>query len=203
MNLTLDFYFDFMSPFAYLAHGELVRIATRYAIPIRYLPIDLPAAKIAAGNTGPANRSIPAKLRYLMTDLNRWAAIRQLPLKFPASLDSQRMNVGTFYAIERNAATTYVSAGFDLGWGQGGDIGADEVLVRLAERMHWLTVDFMRYIENPLAHAGYAECNREAHHRGVFGVPLMMIGEDMWWGNDRLNFLEEFLRERDARGQTT
>lgn len=198
MNLTLDFYFDFMSPFAHLAHGELLRIATRYAVPIRYLPIDLPAAKIAAGNTGPANRSIPAKLRYLMTDLQRWATIRQVPFKFPVSLDSQRMNVGTFYAIERNSATAYVAAGFDLGWGQGGDIGSDEVLVRLAERMHWSVADFMRYIENPAAHSGYAENNREAHHRRVFGVPTMMIGDDMWWGNDRLDFLEKFLRERPA-----
>jgi len=198
MNLTLDFYFDFMSPFAHLAHGELVRIATRYAVPIRYLPIDLPAAKIAAGNTGPANRSIPAKLRYLMTDLQRWATIRQVPFKFPVSLDSQRINVGTFYAIERNSATAYVAAGFDLGWGQGGDIGADDTLIRLAERMHRPAVDFMRYIENPAAHADYAESNREAHHRGVFGVPTMMIGDDMWWGNDRLDFLETFLRERNT-----
>jgi 2-hydroxychromene-2-carboxylate isomerase len=194
MNRTLNFYFDFMSPFAHLAHGKVVELATHYGYTLAYRPIDLTAAKLAAGNTGPANRSVPAKLRYFMTDIERWAKIRHVPVTFPASLDSHRMNVGTFYAIERGLASAYVTAGFDLGWGHGGDIGSDAVLRELATRMNWPAAEFLRYVELPASHAGYAGANREAHQRGVFGVPTMMIGEEMWWGNDRLEFLESYLR---------
>lgn len=193
MSDPIELFFDFMSPFAYLAHGQVVELATRADRELRYLPIDLPAAKIAAGNTGPSNRAIPVKLRYLMTDINRWAARARLPVNFPPSLDSARMNVGTFCAIERGVASAYVKAGFDLGWGQGADIGSDETLVALAKQMVWDPVEFLRYVANPQDHAGYQSSNREAHQRGVFGVPTIIIGDEMWWGNDRLHFVKSYL----------
>jgi 2-hydroxychromene-2-carboxylate isomerase len=188
----IEFFFDFMSPFAYLAHGRLCDIADRRERVIAYQPIDLRAAKLAAGNTGPANREIPAKLSYLLRDIERWAERYGLPVRFPASLDSARMNTGTFYALERGKDRDYVSAGFDLGWGQGADISSDETLAALAERLHWPVVDFLDYVADPKQHKGYQTANSEAHRRGVFGVPTMLIGEEMWWGNDRLEFLEDY-----------
>lgn len=194
----IDFFFDFMSPFAYLAHGQLCEIADRYERPIAYHPIDLPQAKIAAGNTGPSNREIPVKLRYLLTDINRWAARHHLPVNFPASLDSARMNVGTFFALERDQARDYVRAGFDLGWGQGADIGSDATLTALAEKLGWSASDFLAAVASPEENPAYRSSNTLAHERGIFGVPTMTIGEEMWWGNDRLEFLEEYCRSAAA-----
>ena len=59
MSGALEFFFDFMSPFAYLAHNRVCELAKRYERDVIYQPIDLPSAKLAAGNTGPANRDIP------------------------------------------------------------------------------------------------------------------------------------------------
>ena len=157
----------------------------------------MPAAKIAAGNTGPSNREVPVKLRYLLEDINRWAARYELPVNFPASLNSTRMNVGTFVAIERNQARQYVDAGFSLGWGEGADIGTDATLGTLAERMGWPVSEFLQTLSAPEENDQFVASNNEAHERGVFGVPTMLIGTHMWWGNDRLEFLDEFLADKD------
>ena len=198
MSGELEFYFDFLSPFAYLAHDRVCGLARRYGRKLTYLPIDLPAAKIAAGNTGPSNREIPAKLRYMMTDVDRWAKRVNLPVSFPASLDSHRMNAGTFYALDRSLGEKYVREGFNLGWGLGGDIGSDETLTRLAEIMGWPPAEFIEYAGASKALPEYVASNRQAVEKGVFGVPTVIVDDQMWWGNDRLDFVEEYLAESDG-----
>ena len=191
----MEFYFDFLSPFAYLAHDRVCALARGYGRKLAYIPIDLPAAKIAAGNTGPSNRDIPVKLRYLMTDIDRWAKRVNLPVSFPASLDSHRMNAGTFYALDRGLGEKYVREGFNLGWGLGGDIGSDETLTRLAEIMGWSPAEFIEFAGASKALPEYVASNRQAVGKGVFGVPTIIVDDQMWWGNDRLDFVEEYLAE--------
>jgi len=196
MSGQLEFFFDFMSPFAYLAHDRVCELARRYDRELIYRPMDLPAAKIAAGNTGPPNRDIPVKLRYLMTDINRWAEKAGLPVNFPASLDSHRMNAGTFYAMDRGVAEQYVKEAFTLGWGLGGDIGSDQTLTCLAEAMDWSPAEFIVYASAAKELPEYVASNRDAVEKGVFGVPTIIIDDQMWWGNDRLDFVEQFLARK-------
>ena len=190
---VLDFYFDFMSPFAYLAHTQLPALAARYGLRLEYHAIDLPAAKLAAGNTAPPNVSIPVKLRYLVTDMQRWAKRYDVPLAFPKTLKSERLNRGLYFAVDRRCAEDYVRAAWLPTWGQGGDMD-DEALIRgVARAMGWDADEFLGFVESPDARERYALDNREAQARGVFGAPTMMLGDQMWWGNDRLGFLEEHL----------
>ena len=197
----MDFYFDFLSPFAYLAHDRVCALAREYGRKLTYIPIDMPAAKLAAGNTGPSNRNMPVKLRYLMTDIDRWAKRVNLPVSFPASLDSHRMNAGTFYALDRGLGEEYVREGFHLGWGSGGDMGSDETLTRLAEIMGWSPAEFVEYAGASKALPEYVVSNRQAVEKGVFGVPTIIVDDQMWWGNDRLDFVEEYLAESDSANQ--
>lgn len=189
----IDFYFDFMSPFAYLARGRIVKIAHQYDCELVYIPIDISQAKKAAGNTGPSNREMPVKLNYLMKDIGRWAAIDKLPVNFPASLDSYRMNLGTFFAIDKNQVETYVANCFDIGWGQGADIGSDETLITVVNAMGWPHDEFFQALESIELKLRYQAANERAQTQGVFGVPTFMIEGEMWWGNDRLHFLETFV----------
>lgn len=190
---TLDFYFDFMSPFAYLAHTQLPSIARRNGCEIAYHPIDLPAAKLAAGNTAPPNVSIPVKLRYLTTDMERWAKRYRVPIKFPKTLKSQRLNVGMLYAYDRGQSEAFANTAWYAAWGRGGDMDDTSLISAVAGAMDWNADDFLRFVETPGARERYAQVNRAAHERGVFGAPTMMLGDQMWWGNDRLGLLEEHL----------
>jgi len=198
MERKLEFFFDFMSPFAYLAHKRLPALAEQHGYEVEYRPIDLPSAKKAAGNTGPSNREIPVKLRYLTTDMKRWAARYGVPLNFPPSLDSARLNRGTFYAIDRGHARDYVERAWLAAWGHGGDMSSPQFLSAVAAEMGWPVADFVGFTLSELSATRYEASNREAQRRGVFGVPTAMIGEEMWWGNDRLDFLGEYLESACA-----
>lgn len=193
---AIDFYIDFWSPFAYLAAHRLPQIAAKYGCVINYLPIDLKRAKLAAGNTGPANIEIPPKIRYLMTDLKRWADRYGLPFGvIPKGSDINRINKGVFFAHGRDVARVYVREAYDAVWGRGGDPDSDALLIDLARAMNWEEDKFLAYISSREADKQYEEVFSQAVERGVFGVPIMIIDDQMWWGNDRLQFVEEYLAE--------
>ncbi|MBV5265025.1 2-hydroxychromene-2-carboxylate isomerase [Pinisolibacter aquiterrae] len=198
MTKTLDFYFDFMSPFAYLAYQRLPALVREFGLELRLNVIDLPAAKKAAGNTGPRNVDIPAKIRYLKVDLERWAQRYAVPLVFPPSLDSARLNKGVFHALDRGAGPAYVDAAWHAVWGTGADMNDPALFERIAESLGWDEADLLSFVDSTEAEARYAAANRAAHERGVFGVPTMMVDDQMWWGNDRLEFMREYLTQREG-----
>lgn len=193
----IDFYFDFWSPYAYLASHRLGQLAEQHGCTVNYCPIDLTRAKLAAGNTGPANLQIPPKIRYLMTDLRRWATRYGLPFgSVPKGKDTKRINTGALLAQDRGVARDYVREAFDAVWGQGGDPNSDELLSSLAEKLGWDAGEFLRFVGSSAAAERYEAVYERAVERGVFGVPIMIVGDEMWWGNDRLEFLDQFLQEQ-------
>lgn len=197
---NIDFYFDFFSPYAYLANCRLPQLADKYGYGINYKPIDIKEAKLAAGNTGPATAQMPAKLRYAIADFARWGKKYNIPFAFAAGppTSSARLNKGTFLAIAKGQARAYVDSAYHATFGSGGAFDSEEVLTGVARTMGWAPEEFLAYVQSDEAGQLYAACKNEAHARGVFGVPIMMVGEDMWWGNDRLDFLEEYLAAHPA-----
>jgi 2-hydroxychromene-2-carboxylate isomerase len=213
---SIEFFFDFTSPYAYLAHSQLPALADKYGYRIAYKPIDLFAAKHAAGNTGPASIQIPPKFRYVTKDLRRWAQKYGVPFVMPAApaapadasqkpalskvqIDSSRAHKGLFYAIEQGRDRDYVTGVWRATYGSGGLIGDDEVLRGAVRELGWSPNAFFDFVNSDKATRLYEEGNQEAHRRGVFGVPVMMIGDEMWWGNDRLILLDEYLAAHPAR----
>jgi len=193
---TIDFYLDFISPFAYLASFRLPELARKYGASIAYHAIDLTAAKRAAGNTGPANREIPPKIKYLMADLRRWAKRYGVPLAPPSGFDSNLANRGLLWAREKGREEAYVRAVYDAIWGRGGDPADLRVLRSAVEAAGLPGDEFEKAVNSGELKASYEEVNRQAQARGVFGVPIYIVDDEMFWGNDRLDFLEEYVRER-------
>lgn len=195
MQRVLKFYFDFISPFSYLAHHRLPALAASYGYELDYRVADLAELRRLAGNTGPRQTEQPLKLPYSRTDQRRWADRYGIPIKPPAgSHDSSWINRGSFYALDRGRIKDYL----DIAWTKmrrdGRDI-ADEAFRRdVAKDLGWEADDFIAFTQSEDSMARYRASTQQAHRRGVFGVPTMLIGNEMWWGNDRLDFLEEFLR---------
>ncbi len=84
MRDKLEFYFDFSSPFAYLAFQAIPGVASKFDLRVNYHAIDLNIVKREAGNTGPSNRQIPLKYRYLRRDIDRWGESYGIPVIFPS-----------------------------------------------------------------------------------------------------------------------
>ncbi|MFC7050919.1 2-hydroxychromene-2-carboxylate isomerase [Emcibacter nanhaiensis] len=191
---TIDFYFDIHSPYAYLAFQRVPELARKHGCSVNYLPIDLRRTKTAVGNTGPAGIKIPAKARHLFTDLQRWADRYGVALGGrPKGMDSNRINRGVFFAQDRGVAEDYIREAYTATWVRGGDMASDELLTELAQKMGWDPDEFLAYIGSAEADERYEELFNNAIDRGVFGVPIYIIDDQMWWGNDRLQFVDEYL----------
>ena len=189
----IDFYFDVYSPFAYLASHRIGEIADTYSQKINYFPIDLVKVKKAVGNTGPANTDIPLKLRYLLVDLKRWADRYGLPLEMPPRADCNRINKGALFAKQYGRERSYIREAYAQVWGKGENPDSNEVLSQVAKTMGWDPAEFLAFIASDATEATYQKIFDHAINRGVFGVPYTIIGDEAWWGNDRLSFVEEAL----------
>lgn len=193
------FYFDFLSPYAYLAHHHLVDLSTSHGWHIDYCSIDLGRAKKAIGNVGPANRDMPVKLTYLKKDLYRWAALYGVALAFPPNYNSSRLNVGLYYGRCQGREADYMRTAFGLVWGHGKAPDDPQTLETVARQMQWDPDDFARFTQSESGLQAYNDSTEEAVARQVFGVPTMVVGAEMWWGNDRLFFLEKYLNQETQK----
>lgn len=196
MARTLDFYIDVISPFSYLCNLKLPALADRYGYAITYHPIDIPTAKLAAGNYGPSNMKVPAKIKALSQDLQRWAEHYEVPFKFPGSFNGWRMNSGILHAQAQGKARAYVDRAYWLLWAEGADPNDDGVLRGLARDAGLDPEALLAYVASPEGDRAFQQSRVEAHARGVFGAPIMLIDDQIFWGNDRLMFVETYMQKQ-------
>ncbi len=202
MARTIDFYFDFISPFSYLAHQRLPQLASRYGYALNYHVADLAVLKRLAGNTAPRMVDMPLKLDYSRVDQKRWADRYGVPITPPpGSHDSSWLNRGSFYASQKKQTADYVTAVWIRMRRDGRDPAEENTWREGARDLGWNADAFVTFIRCETSQKQYQKASQDAHDRGVFGVPTMLIGEEMWWGNDRLDFLEDFLKSKTAANQ--
>jgi 2-hydroxychromene-2-carboxylate isomerase len=190
MTERIEFYFDFRNPYAYLAHHRLERIAARFGCAIDYRPLDRTSVP-----------SSPSQVAYLRTDVRRWAERYGIALETPKGHDSARLNLATLFAAARGRAGDYVREAFHATWGLGGDPADEALLEGLAAKLGWDARELRDWLRSPETSRRYDAVEREAHERGIFGVPIACLRDEMWWGNDRLDFLEERLARLARRGR--
>ncbi|MEA2984072.1 MAG: 2-hydroxychromene-2-carboxylate isomerase [Alphaproteobacteria bacterium] len=202
MRPTIDFYFDFISPFSYLAHQRLPQLAARYGYALQYRVADLATLKRLCGNTSPRMVEMPLKIAYSRVDQKRWAERYGVPITPPAgSHDSSWLNRGAFYAADREQDADYVTGVWTSMRRDGRDLADERTWRDVARALGWDGDAFAAFVRSEASAERYRKASQEAHDRGVFGVPTMLIGKEMWWGNDRLDFLEEFLKGHAAAAQ--
>jgi len=196
VSKTIDFYFDFISPFSYLAEPRLTQIAKNNGYELAYHPMEIPQAKLYAGNYGPSNREVPAKMKVLGADIQRWAKHYGMPFKFPSSLTNGRQwNIAALYAIDHGAAEAFVHDAYTRLWGQGADPN-DEKELRAAAKAAGLDDNaLIEYSNSVEGKSAFGKACMQAFQRGVFGAPIMMVDDQVFWGNDRLDFLEAYLKD--------
>lgn len=198
MSGAIDFYFDFVSPFSYLANVRLPDIAKRHGRALNYHPIDLPRAKIAAGNYGPSNREVLPKIKVMSADLQRWARRYGVPLVFPATLNCGAWNVASLFATEHGAAEAFAREAYSRIWGRGIDPTNRDEMREAARAAGLDPEELVAYAESPAGQGAFGKACVEAHKRGVFGAPIMFVDDQVFWGNDRLEFLEMYLEEPES-----
>lgn len=179
-------YFDYASPFSYLAHGMLARAP---GLAVEWRPIYLRGLETFA-NGVPYGA---AKMAYLARDLARCAEHEGVPLSPPVTfpLDGLHALRASLVARERGAFDAYHAAAFRAAWAEQRDIGSKEIVAGLlAEAIGEpagpeLVASFSSDAIKQKLRAETAA----AAARGVFGVPAFLVGDELFWGHDRLDYV--------------
>lgn len=187
----IDFYFDFRSPYSHLALTQL----RNWPLRLRYRPFDVAAAMQLVGNV-PTSVTCPAKGRYIRQDLQRWADLYGIAFQRNPNMkqiDTLRLLRAALLVADDGAqADALVPAIFDALWRAPRELATLDDVLALAEgagvRGHALA-----QIDDPGTQAALATASAAAASRGVFGAPTIFVGDDMFFGNDRLAFVRHAL----------
>lgn len=183
----LEFFYDIASPYSYLAAVRVEAIAADCGADLRWRPFLLGAVFRDVGNQPPA--LVPARGRYMLKDLKRWAAYYGVPFHFPSVFPTNSllaMRALTGFANDERAEPTL--ALFHAYWADNRDPGDPEVVLDL------LGSEAVQRASDPAVKQALKDNTTEAVERGAFGAPCFFVGSEMWFGNDRLPFVEQALR---------
>jgi 2-hydroxychromene-2-carboxylate isomerase len=189
----VDFFFDLSSPYSYLAATQLPAMARRAGAELAWRPMAMGALFKAIGYSGPQFVP-PAKKRYQVEDLARWAAQYGVPWRLSSHFPANTIRAMRLILVDDSRAEAVALAGFAAMWADDLDLTDEAVLARIAEAGGLEPAAALRAIETPAVKARLIANGEEAVARGVFGAPAMLVGDQLFWGNDRLGFVEAALR---------
>ena len=192
---TVEFFFDFGSPASYLAWTQLPAICSAAGAALAYRPMLLGGVFQATGNASPV--TVPAKGKYMLTDLARFARRYGVPMRFNPhfpinTLALMRGAVG-LQLRDPGRFDGYVTAMFRAMWVEGRNMGdpavVAEVLAQAGLDPQWI----LALTGDPAVKDALKAATEEAVRRGAFGAPTMFVGGQMFFGQDRLDFVREAL----------
>jgi 2-hydroxychromene-2-carboxylate isomerase len=189
MAKQVEFFYDYLSPFSYLADTQLPAIARRTGAEIVYRPILLGAIMKATGNSGPL--PIQGKAGYNVADFQRWAKRYGVPAQFSPHFpfNTIRLLRAAIAAQRHGRFADFHSTAFRAIWEHGQDLSKEEALRQLLSDVG---ID-PALIEGDDIKTQLRANADEAVSRGAFGAPTFYVNGEMFWGNDRLDFVEEAL----------
>ncbi len=197
MAKQVEFFFDYGSPFSYLADTQLPALAERTGATVLYKPMLLGAVFKETGNASPME--VPAKGRYMGTELRRWA--RQYDVSFGDNpffpINTLRLMRGAVATLQDGGFTEYHRAIFTAFWVEGLNLGEEKVIREVWGKGGLDAERILARVDEQNVKAQLRANTEEAVSRGVFGAPTFFVREEMFWGNDRMMFIEDTLERSD------
>jgi 2-hydroxychromene-2-carboxylate isomerase len=189
MTKKIDFYFDFISPYSYLAHLKIKRTKS---INFNYKPVLVGGLHNLQGITAPA--FIKPKLKHMISDCYLIAKKDRSNFiwnsKFP--INSLNMMRGYLFINNENK-DLYLNVIFDAYWKDNLDILNEEIIKSLLKKCKIDPNSFFEGIKNPQIKDKLKDVTKEAHDKEIFGAPTFVVNDKVFWGQDRLEFaLDEY-----------
>ena len=195
--LAVDYYFTPLSPWTYLGHERFLAICASHGAAIRVRPIDLGARVFPVSGGLPLARRAPQRQAYRLVELQRWREWRGVPLNlhpkfFPVPQDDACLTiVAVDQAQGAEAALRAAGAMMRAVWAEDRDVSDPATLAAILREQG---LDDSRLDERrAAARPAYDSYTQQAIDAGVFGAPWYQLGEQPFWGQDRLEFLERAL----------
>ena len=192
MTKTVEFFYDFGSPTVYLAATQLPDIAASVGAPIDWRPMLLGGVFKSTGNQSPV--VVPAKAAYMNNDLKRFAKRYGVPFRFNPHFPINTlalMRGAVAYQDDAVAASTYRDAIFTAIWVEARNLNEPDVIGQVLSDAGLDPAELMNRIGQQTVKDQLIANTEEAVNRGVFGAPTFFVGEQMFFGQDRLDFVAE------------
>lgn len=195
--IDVTLYFNFRSPYCYLASKTLWPIVDDYDVNLIWKPV-------GGWNLRSSPDRAKKKVPIARQDVARFARRLQIPLNPPPmETETTKAALLSLLAEKKGRLREYIISVMDKEWAEGQNIGEQEILFIAGERAGLNRDDMLAALENP-DHMETLEANmHEADESGVIGVPTFLIGDQIFWGQDRIEFvleeLESLMRTQEAK----
>jgi 2-hydroxychromene-2-carboxylate isomerase len=190
---SIEFYFDFVSPYAYLASHVVEALAHRHGKKLHWSPFRLGVAVVKVMGLKPL-LDTPLKGPYARHDVSRMAKVLGIPLTDDFSMFDPVPAQQLMYTQPREQRPVLAKALLSARWAQGRRLGDMDILFDVAQKAVGINKQgFRETIESTETRSAVNEATQAAVSRGVFGSPTFAVGNELFWGGDRIWLLDQFL----------
>ncbi len=189
MIKSFEFYFDFISPYSFLAHKEIQKLEKKESIKIKYKPMLLGGLHNLHNIKAPA--FIPAKAKFMIRDCKLIAEKNKIKFKFNSYFPIKTLNLmrGIFIAKEDDFQSFYIDKIFDAIWKDGLNMNDQNIMDKVVKNMNINPKTFFLRASNQNVKVLLKNKTDEAFDKGIFGAPSFLINNKIFWGQDRLDFV--------------
>lgn len=188
MTKLFDFYFDFISPYSFLAHKEIKKLEKRNLIKVQYMPILLGGLHNLHGIKAPA--FIPSKARFMIRDCKLVAEKKKIKFKFNSYFPIKTVDLmrGVFIAKEDEFESYYIDKIFESIWRDGLNMNDQNIIDKVLKNININPKTFFLRASGESVKNLLRKKTDEAFEKGVFGAPTFLVNNKIFWGQDRLEY---------------
>tara|TARA_B110000914_G_scaffold219241_1_gene227595 strand:+ start:983 stop:1570 length:588 start_codon:yes stop_codon:yes gene_type:complete len=189
MIKPFEFYFDFVSPYSFLAHKEIKKIEKKAAIKISYKPILLGGLHNLHGIKAPA--FIPAKAKHMIRDCKLISERNNIKFKFNSYFPIKSLNLmrGVLVAEEDNLKSYYIDNIFNTIWQDGLNMNDEIIIQKVLKNINVNPKTFLLRSTSSSIKESLRKQTNEAYEKGIFGAPTFVSNNKIFWGQDRIEFV--------------
>ncbi len=189
MIKLVDFYFDFVSPYSFIAHKEIIKLENKSLIKVRYKPILLGGLHNLHEIKAPA--FIPAKAKHMIRDCKLIAEYKGIKFKFNSYFPIRTLNLmrGVLVAEEDNFKSYYIDNIFNSIWRDGLNMNDENIIQKILKNLNVNPKTFALRATSSSIKDSLKRKTNEAYEKGVFGAPTFIINNKIFWGQDRIEFV--------------
>mgnify|MGYP001292974811 FL=1 len=189
MIKPFDFYFDFISPYSFLAHKEIRKIENKTNIKIRYKPILLGGLHNLHGIKAPA--FIPAKAKHMIRDCKLIAERNKIKFRFNSYFPIKSLNLmrGVLVAEEDNIKNYYIDNVFNTIWQDGLNMNDENIIYKILKNLNINPKTFALRSTSSSIKDSLRKKTSDAYEKGIFGAPTFVTNNKIFWGQDRIEFV--------------
>lgn len=193
MTKTADFYFDYGSPTSYLAYMQMPAVAKRTGATVNYKPFLLGGIFQATQNRSPMD--VPAKREWMLEDMKFFAQRYGVPFQYNPNFPINTLNLmrGAMYAQSQGFLAPYSDAVFKAMWADARNMADVNVVLEVLQEAGLDGKKIIAATQEPSVKEALKAATEEAAKRGIFGAPVFFVGSRMFFGQDRVQYVEELL----------